>query len=255
MTLDKLTLTGMRVDCIVGVFANERQTPQPVELSLALYLDTRAAATHSRIRETIDYARLAGELRFLLVASRFMLLESAAEAVAAYVLAPPSVDVPRPQVQRVEVKLMKPQALAGAGIPAIEIVREPKDYKYVTETKAFGFVDVLFETKECGIYRERIAPGQAVPTHVHHQIDESELVLGDGLLLQGKPVEPGLGRTWPKGFAHRYDNPTSTEQSFLCIDRPAFIPSDEVEVAIPTEKLGDVDPIRFFSAWSAKHGE
>ncbi|MCC6809491.1 MAG: dihydroneopterin aldolase [Deltaproteobacteria bacterium] len=247
--LDKLSLTNMRVDCIVGVFANERQTPQPVELSLGLFLDTRAAATNSRIRETVDYARLAGELRFLLVASRFMLLESAAEAVAAYVLAPPSVDVPRPQVQRVEVKLVKPQALAGAGIPAIEIVREASDYRYVTERKAFGFVDVLFETKECGIYRERVAPGKAVPTHVHTQIDESELVLGDGLLLQGRRVDPGLGRSWPRGFAHRYDNPTATEQSFLCIDRPAFIPSDEVEVDVPTEKLSDVEPIRFFNAF------
>ncbi len=246
--LDKLSLTNMRIDCIVGIFANERQSPQPVELSLALYLDIRAAASHSRISETIDYARLAGELRFLLIASRFMLLESAAEAVAAYVLAPPSIDVNRPQVQRVEVKLVKPQALAGAGIPAIEIVREPSDYKVVTEVKEFGFVDVLFETKECGIYRERVAAGKAVPTHVHQQIDESELVLGQGLLLQGKPVQAGLARSWPRGFAHRYDNPTNREQSFLCIDRPAFIPSDELEVDVPTEKLGDVDPIRFFTA-------
>jgi dihydroneopterin aldolase len=96
------------------------------------------------------------------------------------------------------------------------------------------------------VYRERISPRTVLPTHVHHHLDESELVLGDGLLLQGAPVTAGLAHTWPRGFPHRYENVTDLEQSFLCIDRPAFIPSDEVEVDVPVDKLTRTEAVRFF---------
>jgi dihydroneopterin aldolase len=244
--LDRLSLTGMRFDCIVGLFDYERNTPQPVELDVTLELDTREAARAGRLERTVDYARLLGELRFILVAGRFRLLESAAEALAAWLLAPPSADVPRPQVEAVSVRLSKLVALSGAAVPRLDIRRDKADFPQVTERKSFGFVDVIFETRECGVYRERVTPRTVLPTHVHHHLDESELVLGNGLLLQGQPVAAGLAHTWPKGFAHRWENVTDLEQSFLCIDRPAFIPTDEVEVDVPLDKLLRPEPIRFF---------
>lgn len=244
--LDRLSLRGMRFDCIVGLFDFERNTPQPVELDVTLHFDTREAARNGRLAGTVDYSRVLGELRFILVAGRFRLLESAAEAVAAWLLAPPSQDVPRPHVERVDVKLSKLVALSGAAVPTLEIHRQRSDFSLVTETKSFGLVDVIFETKECGVYRERISPRTVLPTHVHHHLDESELVLGDGLLLQGQPVAAGIAHTWPRGFPHRYENVTDVEQSFLCIDRPAFIPTDEVEVDVPVERLTRTEPIRFF---------
>lgn len=244
--LDRLSLRGMRFDCIVGLFDFERNTPQPIELDVTLHFDTREAARNGRLGQTVDYARLLGELRFILMASRFRLLESAAEAVAAWVLAPPSVDVPRPHVEEVDVQLSKLVALSGAAVPTLEIHRAREDYAMVTEMKGFGFVDIVFETKECGVYRERIKAKTVLPTHVHHHFDESELVLGSGFLLQGQPVAAGLAHTWPRGFAHRYENTTDIEQSFLCIDRPAFIPTDEVEVDVAVSSLTRPEPVRFF---------
>jgi dihydroneopterin aldolase len=244
--LDRLSLRGMRFDCIVGLFDYERNTPQPVDLSVTLHLDTREAAHKGKLVQTIDYARLLGELRFILMASRFRLLESAAEAVAAWVVAAPSVDVPRPQVEAVDVSLSKLVALSGAAVPTLEIHRTRSDFTMTTEVKSFGFVDIIFETKECGVYRERISPRTVLPTHVHQHLDESELVLGSGFLLQGRPVEPGLAHTWPRGFPHRYENVTDIEQSFLCIDRPAFIPTDEVEVDVPVAKLTRPEAVRYF---------
>ncbi|MFO0597634.1 MAG: dihydroneopterin aldolase [Myxococcaceae bacterium] len=244
--LDRLSLRGMRFDCIVGLFDFERNTPQPVELDVTLHFDTREAAHQGRLAQTVDYSRLLGELRFILTASRFRLLESAAEAVAAWILAPPSADCPRPQVQEVDVRLSKLVALSGAAVPTLEIRRARADFPLKIESKSFGFVDVVFETKECGVYRERIHPRTVLPTHVHQHLDESELVLGDGFLLQGQPVAAGLAHTWPRGFAHRYENVTDVEQSFLCIDRPAFIPTDEVEVDVPVSKLTRPEPVRFF---------
>lgn len=245
-TLDKLSLRGMRFDCIVGLFDFERNTPQPVELDVTLHLDTREAARQGRLTSTVDYARLLGELRFILMAGRFRLLESAAEALGSWLLMPPSGDVPRPQVEAVDVRLSKLVALSGAAVPTLEIHRDRRDFSLNTEQKSFGFVDIVFETRECGVYRERVSPRTVLPTHIHHHLDESELVLGDGLILQGAPVAAGLAHTWPRGFPHRYENLTEVEQSFLCIDRPAFIPTDEVEVDVPIEKLTRPEAVRFF---------
>jgi FolB domain-containing protein len=245
-TLDRLSLRAMRFDCIVGLFGHERNMPQPIELDVTLHFDFRDAAKNSKLVQTLDYARVLGELRFIMVAARFRLLESAVEAAAAWLLLPPSADVPRPQVERVDVKLTKLVALSGAALPTVEISRDRSDYAYVTETKSFGFVDIVFETKECGLYRERIHSKTVLPTHVHYHLDESELVLGEGLLLQNAPVVAGTAHTWPRGFPHRYENPTEIEQSFLCIDRPAFIPNDEVEVEVALESLACTEPTRFF---------
>lgn len=244
--LDRLSLRGMRFDCIVGLFDFERNTPQPVDLEVTLHFDTREAARHGKLVQTIDYSRLLGELRFILTATRFRLLESAAEAVAAWVLAAPSLDAPRPQVEQVDVCLSKLVALSGAAVPTLEIHRDRSDFPVKTEPKSFGFVDVIFETKECGVYRERIHPKTVLPTHVHQHLDESELVLGSGFLLQGQPVEAGVAHTWPRGFPHRYENVTDIEQSFLCIDRPSFIHTDEVEVPVPVSQLTRPEAVRFF---------
>lgn len=236
----------LRFGCDVDLFGHERDAPRPIRLDLALRFDARATPRDDgHLSRALDQSRLLGELRFVLVSARFRRLESAAEAVAAWLLLPPSADVPRPQVDAVEVRLSTRVAGPDAA-PTLEIHRTRGDFEFVTETKAFGFVDVVFETGESGVYRERLHPHSLLPTHVHYHLDETELVLGDGLLLQGAPVVAGTAHTWPRDFPHRYENPTDGEQSFLCIDRPAFIPTDEVEVDVPVELLRRTAATRFF---------
>ena len=243
---DCLSLKGARVDCIVGLQEGERHAPQPVALDVVLHFDTREAAKLSQLAYTVDYARLLGELRFILLTAHFYLLESAAQALAAWLLAPPTQDAPRAAVRAVDVRLSKLAALAYAAIPTVEIHRTHTDFHLVSEAKNFGTVDVIFETKACGVYRERISPHTVLPTHIHQHIDETELVLGDGLLLQGKAASAGWAHAWPRGYPHRYENVTDIEQSFLCVDRPAFIPSDELQVNVPIPKLRRTPGQRFF---------
>ncbi|MBZ5708716.1 dihydroneopterin aldolase [Nannocystis pusilla] len=226
----------LQLACELDLFDHERAAPRPLRLDVTLRFDAATPDVHL----SSDGSRLLGELRFVLVSARFARLESAAEAVAAWLLLPPSPDVPRPQVDAVEVRL----STRAAG--TLELHRTRRDFEFVTETKAFGFVDVVFEAEECGVYRERLHPHSVLPTHVHHHLDETELVLGDGLLLQGAPVLAGTAHTWPRAFPHRYDNPTDRQQSFLCIDRPAFIPTDEIEVDVSVELLRRTGATRFF---------
>jgi hypothetical protein len=58
-------------------------------------------------------------------------------------------------------------------------------------------------------------------------MEEGELIMSDGLLLQKQPVEAGMAHIWPKHFVHEYSNPTDLERSILCVNAPKFIPSDE----------------------------
>ncbi len=229
--LDIIRVDGLVVSCIVGVYPHERTRPQPLEVDLEMHLDTRPAALGDGLSGTVDYARITGMVRFLLEGSQFLLLESAAEAIARVLLLPPTADVEQCAIEAVRVRLRKPQALRGA-IPSLEIFRTKDAVNVEIETKPFGHVDVAYETKGCGVYRLRVAPHQSIPTHVHRRMDEHELILGTKLRLQGAPIAAGTGIRWPKDLAHRYDNDSATEQTVLCIDRPAFSPDDEIEVEV-----------------------
>lgn len=248
---DVIALEGLVVDCVVGVYPHERDTPQPLRVDLYMELDTRAAAEHQRLRESVDYAAIAGQITFLLTACRFRMIETAADAIARYLLLPPPKGERRAQIDGLRLRLTKSFALAGRAIPYVEVYREASEFELTKETSKFGEVDIVFERKSFGIYRLNIDPKANIPLHVHRQMHESELVLGDGLLCQGKPVAAGTVFHWPHGAAHRYDNPTDRVQTVLCVDSPRFIPDDEVEVAGEPAEVALFPRLR---AWIASSG-
>ena len=227
---DVIRIQGLRVDCVVGVYPHERHRVQPLEVDVAMTLDTRRAGQRERLAHTVDYAATANQIAFLLRSCRFYMLETAARALTRLLLAPPAPGERRARIQEVELRLTKPFALAGHGVPSLQVTRDASDVSLTHEKKPFGTVDILDETKHVGIYRLNLAPGGVIPLPVHRTMQESELVLGDGLLCQGKPVSAGTVFRWPKEAPHRYDNPTDAWQSILCVDSPPFIPEDEVEV-------------------------
>lgn len=227
--LDVVRVEGLNVDCVVGLYPHERNASQPLHVDMALYLDVRGAANEENVRLTVDYAATAAQVVFLLRACRFRLLETAAETIARYVLMPPAQDEGRAQVQRVEVILRKPGALRGFATPSLSISRTA-GFVVEQETKEWGCVDIVHETKDAGIYRLNIAPGKGIPLHVHRVMRESEMVLGSNLHCQNEPVPMGTVHRWPRGAAHRYDNRSDQWQSILCVDVPRFIPDDEIIV-------------------------
>ena len=235
--LDSIRLNQLEVSCIVGVYPSERLTPQPLILDLQLFLDTRKAAQGGGLKASIDYAKLCGELEFLLKSCRFLLLEEAAEALCRYLLAPTLTSVPRARIESVSLTLSKPEALKGRAIPSIIIHRKRDEYSFEEEVKGFGLVDIIYETKGCGIYRLRIESGKNIPTHFHQIMEEHEMILTNGLRLQGQDVRAGTAFSWPKAHPHLYENISPVEQVILCVDRPRFISEDEVEVETPHEEL------------------
>jgi len=152
---DVLAIDDVEISCIIGVYPEERRAEQPLVVSLRLPLDARRASVEDRLALTVDYARLLGEVRFVVRQGAFQLIEAAAEVVAATVLA--AVDA----ISHVEVKLTKPRALGGNGVPSLTILRA-RDSSQSLWTFTFGVVEVLRKTSTQGLYRLRLRPKGAV---------------------------------------------------------------------------------------------
>jgi dihydroneopterin aldolase len=136
--LDCLRIQRHEVHCVVGVYPHERRASQPVEVNLDLYLDARQAGADAALSQTVDYARVCGDVTALLSASRFGLIESAAEAVARLLLAPPPPDAPHKTPSAVRVEIAKTTALPNQTSAALSILRSARDLD--VESKSLGVV-------------------------------------------------------------------------------------------------------------------
>ncbi|MGB0679387.1 MAG: dihydroneopterin aldolase [Polyangiales bacterium] len=224
-------LSDLCVPCILGVHPEERQRMQPVRVDLSLEVNPEGAAERDELGGTVDYAQAAARVSFVLEHGRFQLLETAAVALTKLLLLAPAQGQSASLVQRVRLRLSKPEALGGSAVPAVEIERCRPWCQVGEEKREFGRVDIIHESHTAGMYRLNIAPGCFIPAHHHQIMREAELMLTDGLLCCGAPIAQGAVRCWQQGQVHRYDNPTDRMQSILCIDAPPFIEADEIVVA------------------------
>ena len=156
-----LRVVDVEVECLIGVYPEERRTPQPLKVGLSFELDTRRAAQEESLEHTVDYARVIGEVGFILQEGAFHLLETAAEVVCATVLSGLE------QPSEMELTLQKPRALGGNGVPSLT-VRRGRDAPSALWTFGFGVVDVVWNVRGLGIYRLRLRGGGGVqlPKHV-----------------------------------------------------------------------------------------
>lgn len=223
---DTIAISGLQVDCIIGVLAHERDDAQPLEVDVELTVDLRKSGRSGRIADTCDYAQVASEVRALLEFRRYQLLEGAAEELCAMILGV------HPVVEAVALELRKPRALTGLATAAkVAVRRTPADYPRQFETSRFGTVEVLLETRDAGLYLLHVDPGMAITPHRHEQMRELEWIIDGELRWKGEPLEAGVPREWPKGLVHGYDNPTQRRATVFCCDTPPFIPTDEIEVS------------------------
>lgn len=246
--MDVISIKNMHVPCFIGIHRHERHERQTLIIDVDMHIEVLPVGFKTSLHHTVDYSKIYGELKFLLEAGQFRLLETAVQALCSYLLSPPPPDRPQAQIQAVTIKLSKPSALKSEAIPSLKVHRTISDVQIGHETNHFGEVDIIHESSDCGIYRLRIPAGGKIPAHYHDIMAEGELAFSDGLLLQGKPIPAGLAHFWPQKFVHEYQNPTDVTRTVLCVNRPAFIPADEILL----ESVGDLlDPpanikVRYF---------
>lgn len=236
MSMDaRICIDELEVECRIGCLDAERRTAQTVRVDLWVELDVSGPARTDALANTWNYAAIADQTAFILQAGRFWLLESACGVLLRWLLMPPAPGEDRPAATAAGVSITKFGVLSGRARPRVAVSGRAADVAFPRETNPWGTVDVVGETDRLGLYRLNIAPGHAIPHHLHRHMNEQELVLTDGLVGWRDDAVPtvlaaGTARRWPLDRPHGYHNPLSRVASILCLDRPRFDPSDEVEV-------------------------
>jgi len=119
--MDKIFLSALTVECIVGIWEWERRVKQTVIIDLEMATDIRKAAASDHIDDTIDYKKVAKRLLAFVGESQFHLVETLTEQIARIV-------VTEFGVSWVKVRLNKQGAIRGARDVGIEIERRAADY-------------------------------------------------------------------------------------------------------------------------------
>ncbi len=228
--LDTIQLRELEVDCIIGVNPAERTQPQRLRVQLELHVETDAAARSEQLEETVDYEFVAAQIQFVLHLGQFHLLEAACHAICRTLLLPPIEGERRAAIQGVSIRIEKPDALGGRAVPCLQLSRIVDDVSFRMVQCPFGPLHVVHETPNVGIVRLSLAPGGRVPLHMHRVIQEAEMLLTDGIQVQGVAGPRGSTRLWPKYFPHGYFNSTSRTQGILRLCRPRCCGTDEVLV-------------------------
>ena len=110
-------LKSLQVDCIVGIYEHERQTPQTVIMDIDLDYDFAAAAGSDAIGDAVDYDRVASGVTELVQRRAFQLIETMAEETAAMLLARLA------QVRTVRLEIRKPAAVPAAACSFVRVER------------------------------------------------------------------------------------------------------------------------------------
>lgn len=243
MNADRIALEQLEIDCVVGVYPHERNRKQPLRVDIRLHLDTRLAGELEQLSHTVDYAETVNQVAFVLRSCRFAMLETAARTLTRLLLAHPSPAGRGARVHAVELCLTKPYALSGHGIPSLTVFRQAEEVALARREHDYGAVDVVDETRRAGVYLLHLAPGQAVPNHLHKQRREYAMMLGAGLECQTLKAEVGATYTFAPHVAHHFCNPTRAWQSVLCVQTPPRAPDDVFPADGPPARVRPEPPI------------
>ncbi len=118
--MDKIFISDLRIETIIGIYDWERRVRQTVSLDLEMAADIRAAAATDSIEDTLNYKAVAKRLIAYVEASEFQLVETLAEKIAGIV-------IDEFHVSWVRLKLHKPGALRGSRDVGVLIERGSAD--------------------------------------------------------------------------------------------------------------------------------
>ncbi|MBI5392600.1 dihydroneopterin aldolase [Candidatus Woesearchaeota archaeon] len=84
--MDKISLTGIKINCIIGVNADEKTVKQELLLDVDLFLSVQKAAQSDNLNDTINYAEVLSLLRKTIESKQFNLIETIAQQSAELLL-------------------------------------------------------------------------------------------------------------------------------------------------------------------------
>lgn len=119
--MDKIIIKNLRVQAILGIYAQERTTPQTVLVSAVVETDTRRAGQSDALEDCLDYEQLANRLKEHTQNAKRQTAEALAEDLARICLETPG-------AQAVTLSVEKPEAYPQAQSVGVEIYRRRPDF-------------------------------------------------------------------------------------------------------------------------------
>jgi len=120
-SFDKIFLTALTTECIVGIWDWERKVKQTVVVDLEMACDVRKAALSDNIEDTVDYKQVSKRVLSFISESQFQLVEALTEHIARII-------VTEFAVPWVRVRLNKQGAIRNSRDVGIVIERRTEDY-------------------------------------------------------------------------------------------------------------------------------
>ena len=114
--MDQIVIRDLRTYAIIGVYESERNQPQEILINIVLSTDLRKAGVSDSLADTIDYAKIAQKVRDHAEKAGRFTVEALATDLAYLCLEEPA-------VQKVVVRLEKPEAISDCRSVGVEIER------------------------------------------------------------------------------------------------------------------------------------
>lgn len=118
---DIITIQGLGVECIIGIYDWERTTLQKVVIDLEMPCDALRASASDRLQDTVDYKNISKSVASFVESSQYFLLETLAENIARFC-------IQKFGLPKVGARVSKPGALRGAENVSISVSRKHSDY-------------------------------------------------------------------------------------------------------------------------------
>ena len=115
---DRIELRGLRVLCVIGALAHERETPQPLSVDADIYADLAPAGASDELLDTIDYGAACERIVAVCIGARARLLERLAALIAAELCA-----IERVTAATVALTKLRPPVAEDLATSAVRITR------------------------------------------------------------------------------------------------------------------------------------
>ncbi len=214
--LDEIRLKDFVVPCTIGIYPEEKIKTQPLHLNIVMFLDTSLAAKSGQLSQSVDYSSLVKEVSFILTHGHFRLIESAAEAVAAFILSSHPADVMRGTCEAVEVEIVKPEALRGVSVPSIRVFREHGE---LVGSKGVPTWDMIFAAPETTLFRGIVPPQTNLRPWLPGWTVTAVMTGGAGLRVAGQELAAAEELCGEQLSEHFLGNETDEPRSFLALAR------------------------------------
>ena len=114
--MDKIILTDLRIDAVIGIWDWEKRNPQTISIDLEMQTDTKKASQSDSIEDVLDYKAVSKRVKQFIQASQFNLIETLAENIAKIILE-------EFDVQWLKLRISKPFAIRDSKNVGVSIER------------------------------------------------------------------------------------------------------------------------------------